>query len=60
MENAKPPGIDSLTIEFYKSHCALIKNDLLHLQNLILFQNGNLAPSMTKDIINLIPKNDKK
>ena len=60
MKNAKSPGIDSLTIKFYKSHCALIKNYLLQLYNLILFQNGNLAPSMTKDIINLIPKNDKK
>ena len=60
MENAKSPVIDSLPIEFYKSHCDLIKNYLLQLYNLILFQNVNLAPSMTKDIINLIPKNDKK
>ena len=56
MENGKSPGIDGITIEFYKSLFDLIKSDLLQLDNSILFQDENLIPSMTKAIINLIPK----
>ena len=60
MENGKSPGIDGLAIEFYKSLFDLIKSYLLQLYNSILFQDENLIPSMTKAIINLIPKNDQK
>ena len=60
MENGKSPGIDGITIEFYKSLFDLIKSDLLQLYNSILFQDENLIPSMTKAIIKLIPKNDQK
>ena len=60
MENGKSPGIDGLAVEFYKSLFDLIKSDLLQLYNSILFQDENLVPSMTKAIINLIPKNDQK
>ena len=60
MENGKSPGIDGLPIEFCKSFYELIKTDLLHLYNSILFQNEDLTPSMTKAIINLIPKNSEK
>lgn len=60
MENGKSPGIDGITIEFYKSLFDLIKSDLLQLDNSLLFQDENLIPSMTKAIINLIPKNDQK
>ena len=60
MENGKSPGIDGITIEFYKSLFDLIKSDLLQLDNSILFQDENLIPSMTKAIIKLIPKNDQK
>ena len=60
MENGKSPGIDGLAIEFYKSLFDLIKSYLLQLYSSILFQDENLIPSMTKAIINLIPKNDKK
>ena len=60
MENGKSPGIDGLPIEFYKSFYELIKTDLLHLHNSILFQNEDLTPSITKAIINLIPKNSEK
>ena len=60
MENGKSPGIDGLPIESYKSFYELFKNDLLQLYNSILFKNDNLTLSMTKAIINLIPKNDQK
>ena len=60
MENAKSPAINDLPIEFYKSQYDLIKNDLLQLYISIRFQNENLTPSMTKAIISLIPKKDKK
>ena len=60
MENGKSPGINALPIEFYKSFYELIKIDLLHLYNSILFQDNDLTPSMTKAIINLIPKNNAK
>ena len=60
MENGKSPGIDGLAIEFYKSLFDLIKSYLLQLYSSILFQDENLIPSMTKAIINLIPKNDQK
>ena len=60
MENGKSSGIDGLPIESYKSFYELFKNDLLQLYNSILFKNDNLTLSMTKAIINLIPKNDQK
>ena len=60
MENGKSQGIDGLAVEFYKSLFDLIKSDLLQLYNSILFQDENLIPSITKAIINLIPKNDQK
>ena len=60
MENDKSPGIDKLPIEFYKSQHEIIKNDLLQIYNSVLFLNKNLPPSMTQEIITLLPKNDKK
>ena len=60
MENGKSPGINALPIEFYKSFYELIKTDLLHLYNSILFKDNDLTPSITKAIINLIPKNNAK
>ena len=60
MENTKFPGINGLSIEFYKSQYELIKNDLLQLYNSILFHNEDLPPpSMTKAIITLVLKNDQ-
>ena len=60
MENGKSPCIDGLPIEFYNSFYEVIKTDLSHLYNSILFQNEDLTPSMTKAIINLILKNSEK
>ena len=60
MENGKSPGIGGLGIEFYKSLYDLIKTEPLQLYDSIIFQNGNLTSSMTKAVINLIPKNNQK
>ena len=60
MENSKSPGVDGIPIEFYKTHLELIKHDLLDLFNSILFQNEKIPTSMTRAVITLIPKNDKK
>ena len=60
MENSKSPGVDGIPVEFYKTHFELIKHDLLDLFNSILFQNEKIPTSMTRAVITLIPKNDKK
>ena len=56
MENGTSPGIDGLPIEFYKSLCEIIKNDLLELYNSILLRNENLSHSMNQAIVALLTK----
>ena len=60
MENSKSHGVDGIPTEFYKTHFELIKLDHLDLFNSILFQNEKILTTVTRAIITLIPKNDKK
>ena len=60
MENSKSHGVDGIPTEFYKTHFELIKLDHLDLFNSILFQNEKIPTTVTRAIITLIPKNDKK
>ena len=34
MENRKSPGIDGIPIEFYKTFCEFLKNNLIQLYNM--------------------------
>ena len=56
MENNKSPGIDGVTIEFYKEFLAHIENDLFQFYQNIL-QNKKEATKILKQvIITLLPK----
>ena len=60
LDNGKSTGIDGIPIEYFKSYYEYLKNDLLQLYNLILFENNNLTTSLNQAIITFSFKNDKK
>ena len=60
LDNGKSTGIDGIPIEYFKSYYEYLKNDLLQLYNLILFENNNLTTSLNQAIITFLFKNDKK
>ena len=61
MSNGKSPGLDGLTVEFYKQTWPFIAQDLLDVLNYI-FLSGNLPLSMSQALVILLYKNkgDKK
>ena len=60
LDNGKSTGIDGIPIEYFKSYYEYLKNDLLQLYNLILFENNDLKTSLNQAIITFSFKNDKK
>ena len=60
LDNGKSTGIDGIPIEYFKSYYEYLKNDLLELYNLTLFENNNLTTSLNQAIITFSFKNDKK
>ena len=56
MENNKSPGIDGVTIEFYKEFLAHIENDLFQFYQNILQNKKEATKIMKQVIITLIPK----
>ena len=56
MENNKSPGIDGVTIEFYKEFLAHIENDLFQLYQNILQNKKEATKIMKQAIITLLPK----
>ena len=56
MENNKSPGIDRVTIEFYKEFLAHIENDLLQLYQNILQNKKETTKTMKQAIITLPQK----
>ena len=56
MENNKSPGIDGVTIEFYKAFLAHIENDLFQLYQNILQNKKEATKIMKQVIITLLPK----
>lgn len=58
MKNGKSPGIDGLSIEFFKTFWTDIKN-LLFNAYLDCIKNGQLSPTMKTGLITLLPKPNK-
>ena len=56
MENNKSPGIDGVTIEFYKEFLAHIENDLFQFYQNILQNKKEATKIMKQVIITLLPK----
>ena len=56
MENNKSPGIDGVTIEFYKEFLAHIENDLFQFYQNILQNKKEATEIMKQVIITLLPK----
>ena len=60
MKNGKLPGIDGIPVEFYKYFFDLLKQDLQHIFNYLLFQQRTTPKTWNKAIISLIPKQREK
>ena len=58
MKNGKSPGIDGLSIEFFKTFWSDIKN-LLFNAYLDCIKKGQLSPTMKTGLITLLPKPNK-
>ena len=56
MENNKSPGIDGVTIKFYKEFLAHIENDLFQFYQNILQNKKEATEIMKQVIITLLPK----
>ena len=58
-ENGKSPGIDGLSIEFYKKCFGIIKFELLDFINSVIFE-GHLPHKVNTGVIKLLYKKDDK
>ena len=59
-EGNKPPGIDGLPIEFYKTFWPTIQDEFVEMANKIYLEDLDLAPTQKKGVISLIYKSGKK
>ena len=60
MDSGKLPRIDGIPVEFYKYFYDLLKQDLQHIFNYLLFQQRTTPKTWNKAIISLIPKQREK
>ena len=60
MESRKSPGIDGIPKEFYKEFWEILKNDLQHIFNNVLFNLKTTPKTWNQAIITLIPKQKDK
>ena len=60
MKNGKPPGIDGISIEFYKEVFDLLKKDLQDIFNYVLFEQKTTPKTWNQAMISLIPKQTEK
>ena len=60
MKNGKSPGIDGISIEFYKEVFDLLKKDLQDIFNYVLFEQKTTPKTWNQAMISLIPKQTEK